>query len=173
MTEWLTYDEMAARLGISAEAVRCRAKRQRWPRTRGNDGKARVQLSDEYFDRARPPGDPRATGGHDRAHDRPVEHPYERPENSLDSASERLVAALEAHVATLKAELEYARSELAAEREAALTAIRDYQRVANELASMKAGHAVPAAPSEAAVKRAENLVDILQRMRERQASKSA
>lgn len=171
MTEWLTYDEMAARLGISAEAVRCRAKRQRWPRTRGNDGKARVQLSDEYFDRARPQGDPRATGGHDRASDRPVEHPYERPEKSLDSASERLVAALQAHIETLKAELVYARAELEAERQAALTAIRDYERVMREMASMK-GHAVPAGPSEAAVKRAENLVDILQRMRERQAAKA-
>ncbi len=173
MTEWLTYDEAAEYLGISAEAVRCRAKRQRWPRTRGNDGKARVQLSDDHLDRARPPGDPRATSGHDRADDRVHDRVDGRPENSLDGVTERLVAALEAHITTLKAELECARAELAAEREAALTAIRDYQRVANELASLKAGHSVPAAPSEAAVKRVENLVDILQRMKERQATKSA
>jgi hypothetical protein len=41
---WLTYREAAKRLGITAEAVRLRAIRKGWPRTRGEDGKARIQL---------------------------------------------------------------------------------------------------------------------------------
>jgi len=39
---WLTYREAAERLGSTAEAIRYRAMRGRWPRQRGNDGRARV-----------------------------------------------------------------------------------------------------------------------------------
>lgn len=166
MDTWLTYSEAGERFGVSAEAIRQRAIRGNWPRRQNNEGQTTVRLPEGVIIRPKPKKRPV-----ERANERPVEHPYERPEKSLDSASERLVAALEAHVATLKAELEYARAELEAERQAALTAIRDYERVMREMASMK-GHAVPAGPSEAAVKRAENLVDILQRMRERQATKA-
>jgi hypothetical protein len=35
-TSWETYAEAAVRLGITAEAVRAHAKRQRWPRQRPN-----------------------------------------------------------------------------------------------------------------------------------------
>ena len=42
--EWLTYREAAARLGSNIEAVRQRAIRSRWPRTLGNDKRARVQI---------------------------------------------------------------------------------------------------------------------------------
>src|SRR5271157_5664411 len=44
---WLTYREAAERLGSTAEAVRYRALRGKWPRMRGNDGRARVQVPDE------------------------------------------------------------------------------------------------------------------------------
>lgn len=43
-TEWLTYAQAGERLGITAEAVRAKAIRQRWRRMPGNDGKALVQL---------------------------------------------------------------------------------------------------------------------------------
>ena len=42
MTESLTYAALAERLGCSPEAARAMARRKRWPRTTGNDGKARV-----------------------------------------------------------------------------------------------------------------------------------
>lgn len=62
MSEFQTYDEAAAILGISSEAVRCRAKRGNWRRSVGNDGKARIMIPDG-IDRARPPVDrPNATG---------------------------------------------------------------------------------------------------------------
>lgn len=43
-TEWLTYDEAADRLGILADSVRRRAAARKWPRRKGNDGRARVGI---------------------------------------------------------------------------------------------------------------------------------
>jgi hypothetical protein len=43
MIETLTYAALAQRLGCSPEAARALAKRKRWLRSVGNDGKARVQ----------------------------------------------------------------------------------------------------------------------------------
>jgi hypothetical protein len=40
--EWLSYAQLAERLGCTAAAARRRAQRMRWPRTKGNDGRARV-----------------------------------------------------------------------------------------------------------------------------------
>jgi hypothetical protein len=42
----LTYQELAARLNLSPQAARMRARRRRWPVTRGNDGKARVNVDE-------------------------------------------------------------------------------------------------------------------------------
>jgi hypothetical protein len=53
MIETLTYTALAQRLGCSPEAARAVAKRKRWPRIVGNDGRARVQCDlDEV---SRPP----------------------------------------------------------------------------------------------------------------------
>jgi hypothetical protein len=76
--QWTTYDEAAARLGISSDAVRRRAARGHWARTRGNDGLARIQVPDN------------------------VSAPR-RGDVVGDTAP--LVSALEAHIATLKTEL--------------------------------------------------------------------
>jgi hypothetical protein len=40
--EWLTYDELADRLGIGRESARTLVKRKRWARQPGNDGRARI-----------------------------------------------------------------------------------------------------------------------------------
>ena len=40
----LTYPKLAARLGVSADGARTRAKRQGWPVIHGNDGRARVRV---------------------------------------------------------------------------------------------------------------------------------
>jgi hypothetical protein len=42
----LTYQELAARLTLSPAAASLRARRRRWPVTRGNDGKARVNVDE-------------------------------------------------------------------------------------------------------------------------------
>src|SRR5215208_6243982 len=46
---WLTYEEMAAELGIERESARQLAKRKRWPRRPGNDGRARIGVPEETF----------------------------------------------------------------------------------------------------------------------------
>jgi hypothetical protein len=102
---WLTYREAAERLGSTAEAVRYRAIRGKWPRRRGNDGRARVQIPEEP-NPVRTPSAPRAHGGSDQA----------------------LVHALEAHVETLKAEIETLKAHLAA------ADTRDAQHVADSAA---------------------------------------
>lgn len=43
-TVMLTYEELAGRLDIDVQSARRRALRHRWPKTRGNDGKARVAV---------------------------------------------------------------------------------------------------------------------------------
>ena len=46
-SDWLTYQEAAEQLGSTAEAVRYRVLRGKWPRRRGNDGRARVQIPED------------------------------------------------------------------------------------------------------------------------------
>jgi hypothetical protein len=41
-TRWLTYDEIAAALGITPDSARRLVARKKWSRTAGNDGKARI-----------------------------------------------------------------------------------------------------------------------------------
>src|SRR3954447_22087264 len=43
-TRSLSYDEIADMLGIERESARHLAFRRRWRRTKGNDGKARVEV---------------------------------------------------------------------------------------------------------------------------------
>jgi hypothetical protein len=45
---WLTYSEAGELLALSPEAVRQRARRQRWRVTKGNDGKARVLVPEGF-----------------------------------------------------------------------------------------------------------------------------
>jgi hypothetical protein len=44
---WLTYDEMAGALGITKASARVHARRRRWPRRPGNDGRARIGVPEE------------------------------------------------------------------------------------------------------------------------------
>jgi hypothetical protein len=89
--QWMTYTEAAVRLGVTPEAVRRRAFRSQWARQPGNDGRTRVRVPD----------------------DAPVTRsPTARPDASA------LVLALEAHIATLKIDIERLTAELAGERAA-------------------------------------------------------
>jgi hypothetical protein len=85
--EWLTYREAAGRIGSNVEAVRQRAIRCRWPRTVGNDKRARIQIPEGLPIPVREGNDRASRKGNEGAHDRP------------------LIKALEAHVETLKAQL--------------------------------------------------------------------
>jgi len=124
---WLTYREAAERLGSTAEAVRYRAIRGKWPRMRGNDGRARVQVPDE-----RPSATPPVRTPSTRA--------FEAP----------LIKALEAHLEATKEQLAEARSRLAvadaslaAERVRTDQAIGAFVALADRLDAMAAERAKP------------------------------
>ena len=46
-TRWLTYDDMAAALGITADSAKRLAMRRKWPRRPGNDGRALVAVPED------------------------------------------------------------------------------------------------------------------------------
>lgn len=58
---WMTYDEAAASLGIKADSVRRRAAARKWPRRKGNDGKARVGIPPDIIPDAPPAPTPDVT----------------------------------------------------------------------------------------------------------------
>lgn len=64
MSRSLTYAELGELLGITAASANKLARRKRWPRAKGNDGKTRVSVPDEALDRpqdspgASPPDSP-------------------------------------------------------------------------------------------------------------------
>jgi hypothetical protein len=98
--DWLSYREAAERLGATPEVVRHRAIRGRWPRMRGNDGRARIQIPD--------PGP------------NPVRTPSERPNKpgvrtpSEQGSNPQTIKALEAHLLTMREQLAAAEARLGA-----------------------------------------------------------
>jgi hypothetical protein len=121
--EWVTYAEAAARLGVSIEAVRQRAIRNKWARMLGNDKRARVRLPDEPY---------------------PSQTPVIRP------SDQALTDALKAHVETLKAQLAAAESrlgdaavDLIAERARTSAAISAFAALAERLDVLAAERAKP------------------------------
>jgi hypothetical protein len=123
--DWLTYRELAVRLGVSVEAARRRALRARWVKQAGNDGKSRVLLPDDYEIDRRPDGAPDV-----------------RPDAAREKSAQstHLIAALEAHVETLKAQLAAAEgraaaSDARASEESAKTAqaIQAFEQLAQRL----------------------------------------
>src|SRR6516165_4024916 len=87
--QWMTYGEAAVRLGVTPEAVRRRAFRSKWARQPGNDGRTRVRVPDDA--------------------------PVTRSPTALPDTPARVLA-LEAHIATLKTDIERLTAELAGER---------------------------------------------------------
>jgi hypothetical protein len=119
---WVTYAEAAARLGLSVEAVRQRAIRNRWARTLGNDKRARIRLPDEAY---------------------PTQTPVIR------ASDQALLDSLRDHVASLKAENETLKAQLAgaetrASEESAKTAqaIAAFESLAQRLEAMAAQRAI-------------------------------
>ena len=133
--EWLTYREAAERLGSTAEAIRYRAMRGKWPRRRGNDGRARIQL----------PDDPN-----------PVRTPSAQPVRtpSEPRADPALLHALEAHNATLKADVERLEAQLAAAEARTTTAEARLEKQAAEFAERFAQHSADMAAERAQTEKA-------------------
>jgi hypothetical protein len=64
-TAWLTYDELAERLGIGRESARRLVLRKHWVKRKENDGKARIGVPGEALSRDDPRHAPRLVAGHD------------------------------------------------------------------------------------------------------------
>jgi hypothetical protein len=139
---WLTYTQAAEKLGVSRQAVRQKATRGRWPRTRGNDGQARIQVP---------------------------EQPYRSRTVTVPVPDDQLVGSLREHIATLKAELAIEREradrataelngQLVTERERA-------DRAMAEFAGERAAHQEQLAVARAAADKATaELVELARRL---------
>jgi hypothetical protein len=92
MSRSLTYAEMAEALKITPESANRLARRKHWPRVKGNDGRTRVTVPEEVLVRPAPGQSPGQSPG----------PPYGLPPVS---PPDKLIKALEAHVATLKEQL--------------------------------------------------------------------
>jgi chromosome segregation ATPase len=88
--EWCTYEQAGERLRVSPAAVRARALRGGWRRMGGNDGKARVLLTQDVVRAA-------------------AEQPREQPRKAPIA---ELAGALRAHVETLKGDVARLEGEL-------------------------------------------------------------
>jgi hypothetical protein len=104
-TKWMSYDELAAAMGINRESARQLAIRKRWGRRKGNDGKARVGVPEDAL---RPD-----TGSITRPATGPSTSPAPSESTSDDTSPIRV---LTRHIERLEQELVTAK-EKAAERD--------------------------------------------------------
>jgi hypothetical protein len=113
--QWLTYDELAERLGIGRESARTLVKRKRWARQTGNDGRARIGLPIEELE-ARSESAVRA----EQEQDQPGEQAGDRSPDRASEHSPEVMAVLTRHIERLEAQLEEALKR-AGERDELLT----------------------------------------------------
>src|SRR3954470_9357148 len=101
-TRSLSYDELADMLGIERESARHLAFRRRWRRTKGNDGKARVEVPLEDLPQ---PGPANPTGSRP---DSPTDSITDTPTGTatgLEAVLTRHIERLEAMLADTQAQL--------------------------------------------------------------------
>ena len=161
MSRSLTYAEMAEALKITPESANRLARRKRWPRVKGNDGRTRVAMPEEALVRQdSPPVSPL------------VSPPVSPTDSPMDSPPDKLIKALEAHVETLKAQLAAAEARidkqaddmvaydtayaagLAAERAKVEAERAKVERVIGEFAARDAQHAADLAGERAQTEKA-------------------
>ena len=116
----LTYAELAEALKVTPASANKLARRRRWPRVPGNDGKARVSVPEEALVRQDSP-----------------------PDSPVDSPQDKLIKALEAHVETMKVQLEARSAELVAERATTARAIAAFSTLVERLDALAAERARP------------------------------
>ncbi len=98
---WLTYDEIAAEMGIERESARQLAIRKRWARQRGNDGKARVGVPEEELQA--------------RTSDATSQDPSENPSDSTGN-DPSVIQVLTRHISRLEGEIEALKEERGIEK---------------------------------------------------------
>lgn len=126
--EWLTYDDLADRLGIERESARTLVKRRRWERRPGNDGKARIGVPVQALSRGEPGSEPG---------DEPPVEPGDDPQVEPvvpEAAWREIIAGLDARVADLRNDLERERAERLAQRDRADAMADRAAEMARELA---------------------------------------
>jgi hypothetical protein len=132
----LTYAELAQAFRITPESANRLARRKRWPRVKGNDGRTRVAVPEDALVRQ----------------DSPPVSPTDSP---MDSPPDKFIKVLEAHVETLKAQLAAAEARIDKQAEdlvaydAAYAAGLSAERAKVEAERAKAEKALAAAESRA------------------------
>lgn len=104
-TRWMTYDELAAALGITPDSARRLVARKKWPRKAGNDGRARIGVPAERIPDRPPVG-------------APDEIPDDTPDSPADARDDitPVIRVLSQHIERLEKELESVRAERDIER---------------------------------------------------------
>ena len=123
MSGWLTYAQAGERFGLSAEAVRLRARRLGWRTQPGNDGRTLVLVPDDadVQPRPRPPEQPaEQPPGLDAVHGA-LQREYERADRAERTAD---LERQRADQAEKRAELERDRADRAETRAATAEADR-------------------------------------------------
>jgi hypothetical protein len=104
---WLTYVELGDRLGITPDAARQKAIRGHWRKQRGNDGKARVLVEAEVFQRT---VQTHPNGNHTDDHldermvpEKPVQLLADEPSSDVQATGAALVGVLDDQLGFLRA----------------------------------------------------------------------
>jgi len=105
---WLTYDEMADALGITKASARVHARRRRWPRRPGNDGRARIGVPEEEIAARTVPESSSLSAPSNAPRSAPKKAPRSNTELTADARA--LIALLEGRVSELTAESKEARA---------------------------------------------------------------
>lgn len=121
MIRSLTYAELAAALKITPESANRLARRKRWPRAKGNDGRVRVTVPEEIFVRR------------DSSPDRPPDGPGDSPQVSPPDNNP-----VHAQIARLEGELAGVREALAEARVRAAAAETQLERQQSDFAARAA-----------------------------------
>jgi DNA primase len=125
--QWMTYAEVAERLGVSLEAVRQRAIRNKWARMVGNDKRARIRLPDE---------------------------PYPTQTPAVRASDQALIDALREHNATLKADVERLEAQLRIEADRLAAAEARSEKLVADFAARDARAAADLAAERAKTEKA-------------------
>jgi hypothetical protein len=108
----LTYDEMADALGITKASARVHARRRRWPRRPGNDGRARIGVPEEEIAARTVPESSSLSAPSNVPSSAPKNDPKNAPRSNtkLTADARALIALLEGRVSELVAESKEARA---------------------------------------------------------------
>ena len=125
MSDWETYADAAERLGMTADAVRHRARRLHWRRMRANDGRTLIMVPEDIEPIERSDDHPMNDSAIDRS----------SPDHTVDQSG--TIDALQERIADLQADLERERQEhssaIARERDERLAERRHNSALTNQL----------------------------------------